>query len=95
MIDRFTFQTNSLLVPPTEAVVSDEYKLYFAEKGTIVERIYLFEDVFGGDYDYLRVVPLADFDPNDNDLINKAIDDYEENAELYEDSIYEIARLYH
>jgi len=95
MIKGFEFKTNSLLIPPAELLDPEDYKMFFVEKGGSYERQYIFEEVFEGEFEYLRVIQLPDFDVEDMELLDKVIDDFETHPEQFEDCTYEIASVYH
>lgn len=95
MKNKFEFASNSLLIPPEDQLDEENYKMLFVEKGENYKRNYIFEDVFEDEFEYLRVIPLPDFDAKDMELLDKAIDLFEDNPEQFEDSIYEIAKVYH
>lgn len=86
---------NSLIVPvDPDAAPMCEAQSIFAEKDAEFEWTYLFDEVFTG-HEILAVIRIPDFDPDDLDQINEAMDDYEKNPDAYLKDSYEIARVYH
>ena len=97
MLREIKFNQNTLLLPSSENIDTEvgEISMFFVQKGETLEREYIFEEIFEGEYDYLTVVLLPDFDPTDKELLNETIDYYEDNPEEFTENMYEIARTYH
>lgn len=95
MIDEFVFVSNSLLIPPEDQIDPEDFKMFFVEKGDTHKTKYIFDEVFEGEFNHLRVIPLPDFNATDMKLLDDAITKYEANPELFEESMYEIASVYH
>lgn len=87
---------HAIIVPTwPEHIVDCPNESLYAEAGTELTTDDLFNTYFQG-YEVLTVIRLPDFDPDNIDEVNAALDYYDDHtAEMLESSTYELAKVYH
>jgi hypothetical protein len=72
----------------------EDFKFQFVSPGSYLQREYLFCDVFCG-CSFIRVIGMPDFDINNQEALEQAMQDYDADPDKYISNSYDLARILH